>query len=304
MGQNQNNTGNSSKIASIFGKRRIAQSQPVSMIMDSNAPVAPVKKKAPIIPIIIIVVIIAIIFGIVMLVINSMKTAKSEALASAYADCVSIFYDNGNIQDLRTKAQEDQELAKKVNDTNSWYIKKISSPSNQYSSYDVSVYGEKVLTCLDDLEKAYNESWQQNETIGKRIEVFSQDAHIYADYMKLNLSEDSYYDFYIAHENKELLDSFKNKANETSNNNTKRLYNTLVKKYEAEKKYATFANKNRCFVDAIISRDCISQFNDSQIFGNMSAQKVIMVNSARRELETITNSLISSLRRIGDIVWF
>ena len=85
MGQNQNNTG---KFASIFGKRRIAQSQPVSMIMDSNVPTAPVKKKAPIIPIVIIVATIAIIFGITMLVINSIKTAKNEALINAYVGLI------------------------------------------------------------------------------------------------------------------------------------------------------------------------------------------------------------------------
>ena len=296
MGQNQNNTG---KFASIFGKRRVAQSQPVSMIMDSSVPTAPVKKKAPIIPIVIIVATIAIIFSITMLVINSIKTAKNEALINAYVDCVSVLYDNEKTPNIDTEAAQNEKLEESLSHPENWYAYKLNKDAKQYNNYEKKTFGEKVVACINKLRNAYDESWAKEDHFYEAINNFSNRAILYTDYIKSTVNRSEYVNFYLGQDNSYLETEFKEKM-QSSESFKKDFYGALVKRYSAEKDFISYLNKNHCVDDNGINDECEYQLYDSQIYGNKNAQKNKAVKSLDNEMQYMTSDLIKSLMMIGN----
>ena len=299
MGQNQNNTGNSSKIASIFGKRRIAQSQPVSMIMDSNAPVAPAKKKVPIIPIVIIAVAAAVIFGIIMLIINSIKSAKSEALSNAYVNCVSVFYDDGKTPSIDVEATQNEKLGESLNHPENWYAYKINKDAKKYNNYEKKTFSEKVASCVNKIKAAYDESWQKEDHFNTLINDFSNRAIVYADYLKSTVNRSEYVNFYLGQDNSYLENEFKEKE-QSSERYIKGFYGALLKRYNAEKDYVTFLNKNHCIDDNGINNECEYQLYGSQIYGKKDAQKNKAIITLDNQVQYMAPDLVRSLMMIGN----
>lgn len=299
MGQNQNNTGNSSKIASIFGKRRVASSQPVSIIVDSNTPVAPAKKKVPIIPIVIVVVIIAIVIGVVLLIINSIKTAKNEALAKAYVDCVSILYDNEKTPNIDTEAVQNEKLEERLNHPENWYAYKLNKDAKKYNNYEKKIFGEKVISCVDKLKTAYNESWMKRDNFNDTINNFSNRAILYVDYLKSTVNSNEYKNFYLDQENSSLEDELKGKE-QSSEKFNKDFYNALLKRYSSEKGYITYLNRNHCVDDQGINNECVFQLYDSPIYGQKDVQKNKAITALDTQMKYMTPDLIKSLMMIGN----
>ena len=296
MGQNQNNTG---RFASIFGKRRIAQSQPVSMIMDSNAPTVPVKKKTPIIPIVIVVATIAIIFGIAMLVINSIKTAKNEALINAYIDCVSVLYDNEKTPNIDTEAVQNEKLEESLSHPENWYAYKLNKDAKQYNNYEKKTFSEKVISCANAMKATYDESWMKGDSLNNAVNNFSNRAILYADYLKSTANSNEYKNFYLGQDNSNLEKEFKEKE-QSSEKFNKDFYSTLLKRYSSEKAYITYLNKNHCVNDQGVNSECVFQLYDSPIYGQKDAQKNKAIIALDNQMQYMTPDLVKSLMMIGN----
>ena len=294
MGQNQNNTG---KFASIFGKRRIAQSQPVSMIMDSNAPVAPVKKKVPIIPVIIVVVVIAIIAIIIVTVLGNIKKEQNEKVFNATQDYIAALYNDFSATDYQAFMQENSDM---VDNGQNWLIYKLLSDDIDENIEKKRLLATKVDTIFKQVSSVYDEYSYKNDKTDEVIKQNSELKDIMILYLAAGKNDDELKSYYSDKE----IDTDIKTIQENFDNSTaivKTYYSTLLNYREIQKDYLKILTAYGCLKPSGIDTVCVEYMPKDNNYGKVKAQYNVSLARVKEQGSNIANAVINAARLLSGI---